>query len=394
MSTPRRILVVGASLAGLRAAEALRAEGFDGELTVLGAEPHMPYDRPPLSKEVLTGSMGRADIDFRISEDLNAEWLLGDAATGLDMERRVVTSVSGRRLGFDGLVIATGSAPRRLPLLEPGSLEGIVELRTVEDSLALRATLERKPRVVLVGCGFIGVEVASSARELGCEVDIVSLDPPLIVAGKLFSDVCSEMLLDHGVRMHLGRQVTEVRGDGRVEAVTLDVGVRLAADVVVVAVGAYPVTDWLEGSGVPLDNGVVCDASCAVQGAPGVVAAGDVARWTNPLFGDAPMRIEHWTNAAEQAGAAARTLLHGSGRHTAFSSVPSFWSDHLGTRLQSVGLPLLADRLEVVDGSVQERRFVAVGYRGEEIVGATTYGMIRGLLRYRLQLGQREPVAG
>jgi NADPH-dependent 2,4-dienoyl-CoA reductase/sulfur reductase-like enzyme len=393
MTTPRRILVVGASLAGLRAAEALRAEGFDGELTLLGAEPHMPYDRPPLSKEVLTGSMSRADIDFRIPDDLDAEWLLGDPATDLDLERRVVTSASGRRLGFDGLVIATGSAPRRLPLLEPGSRGGIVELRTLEDSLALRATLERKPRVVLVGCGFIGVEVASSARELGCEVDIVSLDPPLIVAGKLFSDVCSEMLLDHGVRMHVGRHVTEVHGDGRVEALTLDDGRRLAADVVVVAVGAYPVTDWLEGSGVPLDNGVVCDASCAVHGVPGLVAAGDVARWTNPLFGEAPMRIEHWTNAAEQAGAAARTLLHGSGRHTAFSSVPSFWSDHLGTRLQSVGLPLLADRLEVVDGSVEERRFVAVGYRGEEIVGATTYGMIRGLLRYRVQLGQREPVA-
>jgi 3-phenylpropionate/trans-cinnamate dioxygenase ferredoxin reductase component len=393
MSGLRRIVVVGASLAGLRAAEALRSEGFDGRLTVLGAESHMPYDRPPLSKEVLTGSMSRADIDFRIPDDLDAEWILGDAATGLDLQRRVVSSAAGRELEFDGLVIATGSAPRRLPLLEPGSLDGIVELRTLEDSLALRATLERKPRVVLVGCGFIGIEVASSARALGCEVDMVSLDPPLIVAGNVFSDVCSEMLLDHGVRMHLGRHITEVHGAARVEAVVLDDGVRLSADVVVVAVGAHPVTDWLAGSGVPLDDGVVCDSSCAVQGAPGVVAAGDVARWTNPLFGEAPMRIEHWTNAAEQAGAAARTLLHGSGRHTAFSSVPSFWSDHFGTRLQSVGLPLLADRLEVVDGSVQERRFVAVGYRGDEVVGATTYGMIRGLLRYRMQLAKREPVA-
>src|SRR5262249_47043767 len=161
------------------------------------------------------------------------------------------------------------------------------------------------------------VELASAARELGCEVDIVSLDPPLIVAGSLFSDVCSEMLLDHGVRVHLGRHITGVHGGERVEAVVLDDGVRLPADVVVVAVGAYPVTSWLEGSGVPLDNGVVCDSSCGVQGAPGVVAAGDVARWTNPLFGEAPMRIEHWTNAAEQAGAAARTLLHGNGAHTA-----------------------------------------------------------------------------
>jgi NADPH-dependent 2,4-dienoyl-CoA reductase/sulfur reductase-like enzyme len=352
----------------------------------------MPYDRPPLSKEILTGAMARADIDFRIPGDLNAEWILGDAATHLDLQRRVVTALSGRELPFDGLVIATGSAPRRLPLLDPGSLEGIVELRTLEDSLALRATLERQPRVVLVGCGFIGVELASSARQLGCEVDVVSLDPPLIVAGNLFSDVCSEMLLDHGVRTHLGRHVTEIHGEGRVEAVVLNDGVRLAADVIVVAVGAYPVTNWLEGSGVPVDNGVLCDACCAAQGVAGVVAAGDIARWTNPLFGEAPMRIEHWTNAAEQAGAAARTLLHGSGPHTAFASVPSFWSDHFGTRLQSVGLPLLADRLEVVDGSVEERRFVAVGYRGDEIVGATTYGMVRGLLRYRMQLAKREPV--
>lgn len=387
------VLVVGTSLAGLRAAEALRAEGFEGRLTLLGAEAEMPYDRPPLSKDVLVGAMGPDEVRLRGAAELDAEWVLGDPATGLDLTKRVVTAASGRELAFEGLVLATGSAPRRLRGLEPGVREGIVELRTLEDSLALRAALERRPRVVLVGCGFIGVEVASSARALGAEVDMVSLDPPLIVAGALFSDVCSQLLSEHGVRLHIGRHVTEVRGDGRVEAVVLDDGTLLEADLVVVAVGARPVTDWLEGSGVPLDNGVVCDASCAVQGAEGVVAAGDIARWPNPLFGGAPMRIEHWTNAVEQGATAARTLLQGSGPHTAFASVPSFWSDHFGIRLQSVGLPLLADRTEVVDGSVEDRRFVAAAYRGDELIGATTYGMVRGLLPYRLKLAKREPVA-
>ena len=201
------------------------------------------------------------------------------------------------------------------------------------------------------------------------------------------------MLADHGVRLHLGRTVSEVLGERRVEAVVLDDGARLDADLVVVAVGAAPVTGWLEGSGVPLENGVACDASCAVPGADRVVAAGDVARWPNPLFGGRPMRIEHWTNAVEQGVAAARTLLHGSGPQTAYRSVPSFWSDHFGTRLQSVGLPMLADRVEVVAGSVDERRFVAAAYRGDELVGATTYGMVRGLLPYRVKLAKREPVA-
>ena len=388
----RSVLVVGASLSGLRAAEALRTEGFDGELTMLGAEQQMPYDRPPLSKEVLAGSMGPDDVALRVPDDLGAEWVLGDRATGLDLQRRVVRSASGRELHFDGLIIATGSAPRRLGGLEPGSRDGIVELRTLEDAVAIRAALARRPRVVLVGCGFIGVEVASSARSLGCEVDVVSLDPPLMVAGNLFSDVCSELLLDHGVRLHLGRYLTDVEGAGRVEAVVLDDGARLDAELVVVAVGAHPVTDWLEGSGVTLEDGVACDASCSAVGAERVVACGDVARWPNPLFGAVPMRIEHWTNAAEQAGAAARTLLHGPGTQTAFSSVPSFWSDHFGTRMQSVGLPMLGDRVEVVDGSVAERKFVAAAYRGDELVGATAYGNVRGLLPYRVKLSQRDPV--
>ena len=384
----RRVVVVGASVAGLRAAETLREEGFDGELAVVGAEPHRPYDRPPLSKELLVGASEPADVALRMSDDLVAAWVLGDAAERLDLERRVVRTSSGRELPFDGVVLATGSVPRRLPLLDL-ALEGVVELRTLDDALALRAALDSRPRVVLVGAGFIGVELASAARALGAAVDVVSLDPPLVVAGTLFSDTCRALLLEHGVRLHLGRTVAAVHGSERVEAVVLDDGRRLDADLVVVAVGARPTTDWLEDSGLHLRDGVVCDASLAAVGAEGVVVAGDLARWPNPLFEGPPMRIEHWTNAVEQGMAAPRTLLRGSSAETAFASVPSFWSDHFGTRLQSVGLPVLGDRVEVVDGSVEERRFVAAAYRGDELVGATTYGMVRGLTPFRAALARR-----
>ena len=392
MTSRGRVLVVGSSLAGLRAAETLRAEGYDGQLTILGAESHFPYDRPPLSKELLMGEMGPEDVALPVSSELQAEWILGDAATRLDLGRRIVETQSGNELRFDGVVIATGSVPRRLPSIGPDR-EGVLELRTIEHALELRAALASRPRVVLIGCGFIGVELAAAARATGADVSVVSLDPPLIVAGELVSGVCAEILADSGVRLHIGRQVAEVRGANRAEAVVLDDGTVIDADLVVVAVGARPQTDWLAGSGLTLDDGVLCDASCAAVGAEGVVAAGDVARWPNPLFGGLPIRVEHWTNAIEQGSAAARTLLHGPGHPTAFASVPSFWSDHFGTRLQSVGLPLLADRTVVVDGSLQERRFVAAGYRGDELVGATTYGMVRALVPYRATLARRQRAA-
>jgi NADPH-dependent 2,4-dienoyl-CoA reductase/sulfur reductase-like enzyme len=382
------IVVVGGSLAGLRAAEALRMEGFDGRLIILGAEPHRPYDRPPLSKELLLGDMEPADISFALSEELDAEWFLGDPAAGLDLARRTVRTASGSEHRFDGLVIATGSVPRRLPGFDHNR-PGVLELRTIDDALALRRALASRPRLALVGCGFIGVEVAHAACSVGAEASIVSLDPPLIVAGSVVAGVCETFLLEAGVGLHIGRHVTQVREADGVHTLTLDDGATIEAELIVVAVGARPQTDWLEDSGLTLNDGVLCDAACAAIGVERVVAAGDVARWPNPLFGGFPMRIEHWTNAVEQGMAAARTLLHGSGPQTVYAPVPSFWSDHFGTRLQTVGLPLLGDRSEVVDGSLEERRFVLASYRGEELVGATAYGMVRGLVPYRLKLARR-----
>jgi NADPH-dependent 2,4-dienoyl-CoA reductase/sulfur reductase-like enzyme len=394
-----RIVVVGASLAGLRAVERLRADGYDGAITVLGDEPHAPYDRPPLSKELLAGTRTHDDVAFPVASELGVEWVLGDAATGLRLDRRVVETESGAELPFDGLVIATGSGPRRLPAFDL-SLPNVFELRTIGDAAGLRAALvaEARPHLLIVGSGFIGVEVAATARELGAEVTIVSLDPPLKVAGELVSSVCSEMLADHGVRTIVGHGVASTVADERLEAVVLDDGRRIDADLFVVAAGAVPATGWLEGSGLTLDNGVLCDASLAAVGAERIVAAGDVARWPNPLLGGMPMRIEHWTNAVEGGAAAARTLLHRSGPETEYRTVPGFWSDHFGIRLQSVGLPVLADRFEVVDGSVAERRFAAAAYRDDLLVGCIAYANPRTLVQYRLRLArggfmQPEPVA-
>jgi 3-phenylpropionate/trans-cinnamate dioxygenase ferredoxin reductase subunit len=280
-------IVVGGSLAGLRAAEALRRLGFDGRLHFVGAERHRPYDRPPLSKEVLRGTRAPEQLALTRPEAFDAlelELHLGRRAIALEPGRRTLLLEGGERLAYDGLVIATGATPRRLP--GTPALAGIHTLRSLDDCLAIRAELERGPRVAVVGAGFIGSEVAASCRERGLEVSMIeALPAPLAHAlGDQLGALCAAVHRDHGVDLRCGVGVAGFDGTDRVEGVRLADGSVVGADLVVVGIGVVPETDWLVSSGLSLDDGVVCDETSATT-APGVVAAGDVARWTNPRYG-------------------------------------------------------------------------------------------------------------
>jgi NADPH-dependent 2,4-dienoyl-CoA reductase/sulfur reductase-like enzyme len=386
----RRVVVVGASLAGLRAAEALRSEGYDGALTIVGAEPHLPYNRPPLSKELLAGTIGREEVHLQGTAELAAEWRLGVAATGLDMAARAVALDDGSRVAFDGLVIATGSHARPLG----PAIDGVFLLRTLDDSLHLRAALAGAERVVVVGAGFIGCEVASTARALGCEVTMVDLaaTPMEPRVGPLVGRWAARFHAMHGVRLVLGVGVEKLEHDARLRAVRLADGTRIEADLAVVGLGSVPSTGWLAGSGLPLGNGVACDGALAVQGAHGVVAAGDVASWPYDP-GGVRLRVEHWSNAVEQGMWAARTLLHGAEAAGPFRTLPSFWSDQHDVRIQSIGLPGLGTESVLVEGSVDEDRFAVLYARDGRVVGALTVGLPpKRLARLRGPVSRAEPL--
>jgi NADPH-dependent 2,4-dienoyl-CoA reductase/sulfur reductase-like enzyme len=380
----RNVVVVGASLAGFRAVEELRHQGYDGLLTVVGAEAHLPYDRPPLSKQILAGSweIDRLPLNpiGKDIDDLDIDWRLGVAARGLDLGRRHVELADATTIPFDGLVIATGAGVRTLP--NQPELEGLHMLRTLDDCLALRAHLDAEPeRVVVVGAGFIGAEVAATARERGLEVTLLeALATPLQRAlGDEMGAVCGEIHREHGVdvRLATGVEGFEDDGHGRLRGIRLSDGTVLAAEVAVVGVGVAPNTAWLEGSGLTIDNGVVCDETCLA--APGVVAAGDIARWPNPLFGEV-MRVEHWENAQEQGAHAARRLL---GHLEPYEPVPWFWSDQYDRKIQLAGRSSADDDVQVVEGSVAERRFVALYGRGGRVVGVLGMNRPRIVMEYR-----------
>jgi NADPH-dependent 2,4-dienoyl-CoA reductase/sulfur reductase-like enzyme len=386
----RQIVVVGASLAGVRTAEALRRHGFDGRLVLVGAESHFPpFDRPPLSKEVLAGRWETERGRLRVGTDLGAELLLGRRAVALDLEGRRVSLDHGDEVGFDGLVIATGCSPRRVGG-ESAAMEGVHVLRTIDECLALRAELDRSPRVVVVGAGFIGSEVAATCRGRGLDVTIVEALPlPLVqVLGPDMGEVMARLHRDHGTTLRLGVGVAGFAGRERVEEVVLSDGSRLAADLVVIGVGVAPETGWLAGSGLVLENGVVCDERCAAVGAERVVAAGDVARWFNPLFGRR-MRVEHWTNAVEQGDVAARRLVAGAEGTPAFAPAPYFWSDQYDAKVQFVGMA--GDQVTVVEGDVEERKFVAAFGLGGRTVGALCFSWPARLARYRRLVAAAAP---
>lgn len=389
-------VVVGASLAGLRATEELRRLGFDGPLAVVGAEPHQPYDRPPLSKELLAGTVEPDRIGLRKQgyDDLGVDWRLGRRAVSLDARAHTVTLDDGDVLRYSGCVIATGAVPRTIP--GTPSVAGIHTLRTLDDCLAIRADLERAPRVVVVGAGFIGAEVAATCRQRRLDVTVLEALPTPMVRGlgPVLGEVLATLHRDHGVDVRTGVGVAGFEGTDRVERIRLDDGSAVDADVVVVGVGVVPATSWLEGSGLELDNGVVCDETLVA--APGVVAAGDVCRWPNPLFDGELMRLEHWTNATEQGVAAGERLmveLEGRADPHPFTPVPFVWSDQYDVKIQVVGHVRGDDDIEIVDGTTAERRFVAAVGRKGRLVGGVAFSRPRVLMQLRRLVAERAPFA-
>ena len=392
------VIVAGAGVAGLRVAQQLRAAGYAGHLGVIGAEPHFPYNRPPLTKDALRHGVDLEALSFPLP-DAEIDWRLGTRIVASDLAARRLTVArpdgTSEEVPFDGLVIATGVGPRRLPLSAPQGWRHTI--RTPEDAAALRARLVDRPRVAVIGGGFVGCEVAAAAATLGCEVTVVEpLGTPLErAAGTVVGAEVQRRHEVHGVRFVLGRTVAAVEGNAAGSTgVLLDDGQVVAGEVVVEAVGSAPHTDWLAGQDLDLSNGVLCDEDLhpLAGGAPlrHVVALGDVARFPVPLFGAEPVRIEHWQMAGDCAGHAAASLVAGlAGRPPAdegFELLPSFWTDQYDTRIQFFGLPSRGlDDVRVLEGDLQTE--AVVGYhRRDVLVGFALVGMRRRMMPYRQQL--------
>ena len=371
----RRIVVVGSSVAGIRAAETLRQGGFDGTITVITEESESYYDRPPLSKKFLSGDVDEERIALRKPEMLDAlelEWMRGSTATGFDATTRTITLSSGDTITADGVIIATGGRARTLPNVP--MVGGVHVLRTLQDAKGLRADLKPGAHMVVIGAGFIGLEAAATAAQMGVQVTVLEGAPaPLIRGlGEQMGAAVAAVHARNGVQVRCGVSVQGIEHDGRVSAVLLGDGERIVCDAVLVGIGVTPATQWLEGSGLELRDGVVCDEFLST-GFAGVYAAGDLLRWPNAMFAhvEADMRVEHWTNAAEQGAAAATNLLAElqGGVRTPYSAVPFFWSDQFDARIQFLGRSHRDAQVEVVAGSPADGRFCAMYVLNGRFVG-------------------------
>jgi NADPH-dependent 2,4-dienoyl-CoA reductase/sulfur reductase-like enzyme len=387
----KHVAVVGASLAGLCAARALRSQGFDGALTIVGDEPHRPYDRPPLSKQLLAGTISVEDLALeRADEELGAQWRLGVQARRLDRRGARITLSDGEELAVDGVVIATGASARRIR--EPG-LTGVHVLRSVEDCLALRAELVPGVRLVVIGAGFIGAEVASTASSLGVQTTVVEVAPTPLSGplGAEMGAVVAGLHTAHGVTLHCGVPVSQILGADRVTGVALGDGRILAADVVVVGVGAEPNVAWLRGSGLALGRGVHCSgvgvSRVGASDLPQVVAVGDCAAWFDADTGSY-RRTEHWTAAVDRAAIAVAALLGGGAgeREPSRQRAPYFWSDQYGITIQFAGHALPDDSVRVEVGETDQGSFLAVYRRGGEPVAVLGVDQVREFARWRRQV--------
>ncbi|MGQ4514398.1 FAD-dependent oxidoreductase [Streptomyces sp. DW26H14] len=398
-----KIVVVGASLAGLRTAEALRAAGFGGRLTLIGDEPYAPYDRPPLSKAVLSGRLATDRLSLARTRDLGAEWLLGMAATGLDPAARTVLLADGRTVAFDRVVLATGTAARPWARPAEAALRGVHVLRGRDDADLLRADLAELVRtggrLLVVGGGFTGSEVASSARDLGLPVTVTQRGAaPLAGAlGAHVGSVIGARQRAHGVDLRVGTTVRRLEGDasGRLRRAWLSDGGTLDVRVAVVAAGSVRDTGWLRGSGLAADGrGVSCDAACRALDADGrvvegVYVAGDLARWRHPRFETGPVSFEHWGNALDQARTVAHNIMSADVREN--DALPVFWSDQFGLNIKSVGMPGIADEVVVTQGSFDSGPFVAAYGRAGVTVAAVAVDAPRLLDGYAALVAERAP---
>jgi len=374
----QRIVIVGGGLAAHRAAEALRREQFAGEVVLVGEETHKPYDRPPLSKQLLAGTVEVEKCHYAPLDDLT--WALDEPAVGLDVARGAVQTAH-REVSYDGLIIATGRRAREWPDLPP--MAGFHTLRTVDDALALRAAIDPATPIAIIGAGFIGCEVAATLRNLGVEhVAVVDVAPyPMPVLGPEIGARAIALHERHGVTLHLGARVASFDGGERVEAVVLEDGTRIPAGVVLIAVGSVPNSEWLEGSGLELVNGAVrCDKHCFA--AENVVAAGDVAAWPHPHAQDV-VCVEHWAIARDMGARAAANLI---GERQPFAPVPTFWSDQYDVKIKSAGLLSAADRFEIVDEDPERPSLVAEARRGDLLVGAIVFNKNKAIIGYQRQL--------
>jgi len=378
-----RIIVAGASLAGLRSVESLRAHGFHGEIVAIGDETHPPYTRPPLSKTSLTTSAPLDEV--LIPYTAEATWKLGRKIVGCNLDGGRVALDDGSSEDFDGLVIATGLRARRLTI--PGPVGGRHVLRTLEDARELAGELQPGRTVLIVGASFIACEVASSARARNCRVIVVAPEdhPMLRVVGAEVGAALQARHAADGVEFHLGTLPVRFEGTDRVTGVVLNDGTELPVDVVVEAVGCSPSVDWLAGNRLDLTDGVLCDNTMRVIGTGNAVAVGDVARFPNPLFDTVPRRIEHWTMAGDTADRAAGSLLGVVPDHVPFTPLPSFWSDQLGVRIQGFGVPALAEEYTLVSGSL-DADFAVAGYRENTLVAVFGIGRRRDVSRLRTEL--------
>jgi len=366
-----RIVVVGGSVAGLRAVETLRLEGFEGAVTLVCGEPHLPYDRPPLTKQILTGEINAEQLCYRDHQwfERNAvDLCLGTPASALDISTGRV-HLGSNSIPFDGLIVATGARPKSFS--PRSSLRGISTLRTVDDALAIKERMLPGVRMILVGAGFIGSEIASSAAACGVQVTIVELAEAAMIraVGPKLGRILAGLHDEVGVNAVCNARVTGFGGKGSVEAVMLDGGWELPADIVVVGIGVDPNCEWLIGSGLRIEDGLACDRTLNA-GPRNVYGAGDVVSWPNEWWGGV-MRGQQWLVAADQGKHAARNLLAGHERATPFSTIPYFWTDQYGCRVQAAGRTDLGQLIAVAGGH-RQRPFIGVYRHNGKLTGVVT----------------------